>query len=257
MIVAPMASGALLTFVPLEFIFFIDVVTAAIAIFLLYFFVKETETPAAPLAEDVGKGANYFRDLIAGVRYIYHEPFIWKLLLISVVFHIAVTPSAFLTPLQVTRNFGDAVWRLTAIEVAFSGGLMIGGVVVGFWGGLKNKIYSMGLAYLLCGFGTIALGMLGNFWLYLVVMWLTGLFVPLYETPAMTIYQTKVDTAYIGRVFGVMGMVSSLIMPLAMVVFGPLGDIISIDSILVGCGVLMLLLAVPFMVDKTLKEVGR
>lgn len=37
-----------------------------------------------------------------------------------------MAPAAFLTPLQVTRTFGDEVWRLTAIEIAFSVGMMAG-----------------------------------------------------------------------------------------------------------------------------------
>jgi DHA3 family macrolide efflux protein-like MFS transporter len=58
--------------------------------------------------------------------------------LILAVFFILVGPVAFLTPLQVTRSFGDDVWRLTAIEVTFSIGMMVGGVIMASWGGFKN-----------------------------------------------------------------------------------------------------------------------
>ena len=37
---APMVSGALMTFAPLEILFFVDVVTAGAAISILFFFVK-------------------------------------------------------------------------------------------------------------------------------------------------------------------------------------------------------------------------
>lgn len=31
------------------------------------------------------------------------------------------------TALQTTRNYGDDVWRLSALEIAFSGGMILGG----------------------------------------------------------------------------------------------------------------------------------
>ncbi len=45
-----------------------------------------------------------------------------------------VTPAAFLTPLLVTRSFGSEVWRLTANEVTFFGGSILGGLIMTFWG---------------------------------------------------------------------------------------------------------------------------
>jgi DHA3 family macrolide efflux protein-like MFS transporter len=78
------------------------------------------------------------------------------MMLIATVFHIMFSPAAFLTPLQVTRNFGADVWRLTAIEIAFSAGMMIGGLLIGFRGGFKNKIHSMSLACVLFGLLSVA-----------------------------------------------------------------------------------------------------
>lgn len=48
-----------------------------------------------------------------------------------------MAPAAFLTPLQVVRSFGDDVWRLTAIEIAFSIGMMLGGGIIASWEALK------------------------------------------------------------------------------------------------------------------------
>lgn len=63
-----------------------------------------------------------------------------------------MAPASFLTPLQVTRSFGDDVWRLSAIEVAFSIGMMIGGGVIASWGGFKNKIKTQSFAGLIIGY---------------------------------------------------------------------------------------------------------
>ena len=262
MIVAPMTSGALLSFISIEMVFFIDVITAVIGIAIVYFLVKipkpvqtgemsEAPAPASPV------GINYFHDLREGIRYITKHRFIGQLMLLSTIFYIIVSPAAFLTPLQVSRDFGADVWRLTTIEIAFSVGMMIGGIVIGFWGGFKNKIYSMALSCALMGVGTIALGVLNNFWLYSAVMLFIGLTLPLYNTPSMVLFQTKVDPAYLGRVFGVFGMIASLMMPAGMLLFGPLGDLVSIDWLMVSSGTAIVLLSIPFVISKVMREAGK
>lgn len=79
-----------------------------------------------------------------------------------------MAPAAFLTPLQVTRSFGDDYWRLTAIEIVFSIGMMAGGAIIASWGGLRNKVYTMTFASLIMGVCTFALGIVpvfGSTWL--------------------------------------------------------------------------------------------
>jgi DHA3 family macrolide efflux protein-like MFS transporter len=262
MIVSPMTSGALLTFISLEIVFFIDVITAVIGIAIVYFLVKTPkpvptgEIPEEP-APPSSTGINYFHDLREGIRYIVKHRFIGQLMLLSTIFYIIVSPVAFLTPLQVARDFGADVWRLTTIEIAFSAGMMIGGIVIGFWGGFKNKIYSMALSCALMGIGTITLGLLNHFWLYSAIMLFIGLTLPLYNTPSMVLFQTKVDPAYLGRVFGVFGMIASLMMPAGMLLFGPLGDLVSIDWLLISSGMAIVLLSIPFVASKAMREAGK
>jgi len=112
---APMVSAALMTFTSLEVLFLIDVVTAAAAIGILLLFVK---VPAVE-TQNSGSKIEYFKDLKEGFDYIKKHGYILKLVLLSSVFMILASPSAFLTPLQVVRDFGSEVWRLTAIEVTF------------------------------------------------------------------------------------------------------------------------------------------
>jgi DHA3 family macrolide efflux protein-like MFS transporter len=60
-----------------------------------------------------------------------------------------------------------------------------------------------------------------------------------------------------GRVFSVFGMVGSVMMPAGMLIFGPLADTISIDYLLIGTGIVMALLAIPFVTSKVLREAGK
>jgi DHA3 family macrolide efflux protein-like MFS transporter len=46
-------------------------------------------------------------------------------------------------------------------------------------------------------------------------------------------------------------------MPLGMIIFGPVADSVSIDVLLIGTGIIITLLAIPLMSSKTLREAGR
>jgi DHA3 family macrolide efflux protein-like MFS transporter len=95
-----------------------------------------------------------------------------------------------------------------------------------------------------------------NFWIYLGIMAITGLTLPFYNTPATVLLQKKVDPDYLGRVFGVMGMIASGVMPTAMFIFGPLADQIRIEWLLIGSGVLLTLLASGLVSNKILVQAG-
>jgi DHA3 family macrolide efflux protein-like MFS transporter len=60
-----------------------------------------------------------------------------------------------------------------------------------------------------------------------------------------------------GRVLAVFNMVSSIMMPAGMLLFGPLADIVAIDLLLIITGAIIVLLTVPFIASKTLREAGK
>ncbi|MBN8252804.1 MFS transporter [Priestia flexa] len=250
MFISPMVSAALLATVSLEIIFFIDVVTAALAIVTLLTFVKVSVHKKAVGKQEV----SYFSDFKQGIRYVNNHAFLKQFFLFFAVFFVLMAPAAFLTPLQVTRSFGDDVWRLTAIEIAFSVGMMIGGGVIAAWGGFQNRIKTLGLASVIMGVCTLALGLVPIFWLYLGFMGLFGVAMPIFNTPATVLLQEKVEEEYLGRVFGVMGMISTSMMPLGMLVFGPLADWISVEWLLIGTGVFIVILAIFLGQNKVLIE---
>ena len=253
MLASPMLSGALLTFASIEAIFFIDVITAALAIFTLLFFVNVPAHERALAKQTV----SYFHDLKEGLRYIKHHIFIKEYFLFCAVFFAFLSPVAFLTPLQVARSFGDEVWRLTAIEISFAVGMIVGGIIMSAWGGLKNKMYTVALAILLFGITTIALGIVTAFWIYIVFMVLSGVVIPAFNTPAIALLQQKVEGDYQGRVFGVFGMIQSAMMPLSILVFGPLADIMAIEWMLIVTGIIMSIMGVVLYNNKVLVEAGK
>lgn len=253
MLLSPMLSAALLTSTTIGFIFLIDVFTAAIAVTIMLFLVR---VPVHAKAQS-GQAVSYFRDLSAGFSYIKHHRFVKTLFAFNAVLLVLVAPAAFLTPLQVTRSFGEDVWRLTAIEVAFSVGMTAGGLAMASWGGFRNRLHTMALSSMIIGFATVALGAVPLFWLYLCFMGLIGVVLPIMNTPFTVLLQEKVEPDFLGRVFGVLGMISSSMMPLGMLVFGPLADYVSVELLLVGTGALMVVQSAFMLQNRVLLEAGK
>ena len=105
----------------------------------------------------------------------------------SALFSFFASPAALLTPLQTARTFGDDVWRLTAIEIMFSLGAVIGGILISIWGGFKNKAHTIVLACMAFGLTSVLLGIVPNFWIYLGIMFACGVTMPMFNTPSMTL----------------------------------------------------------------------
>ncbi|MGI6492919.1 MAG: MFS transporter [Pelotomaculum sp.] len=250
---SPMLSGALLTFSTIEIIFFIDVVTAAIGITTLLFFLHVPVHDKAREKQTI----SYFSDMSLGFAYIKNHAYLKNFFAFCAVFLILAAPASFLTPLQVARSYGSEVWRLTAIEVAFSSGMICGGIIMASWGGFKNRIHSMTLACLVFGICTFALGVMPVFWLYLVIMVIVGVAMPFFNVPATVLLQEKVEADYLGRIFGIMGMLASAMMPMGMLVFGPLADIVRVEWLLLGTGVVLFIQGFFLPGNKVLLEAGK
>lgn len=215
-------------------IFFIDVVTAAVGIVLLALIHVRTIRAAAG-------NPGYFADLTEGVRYVFQHAFVrWLLVVFALIFVLTVAPSN-LTPLMLVRSFpaGEAqdVVNLAVLEVAFSLGMMLSGVLVATLFAKADRVSMIVAAAMAFGVLSIALGFTPNVWVFFALMFLVGIAVPFFSTSSMTLLQETVEPERQGRVFGFVGIVMAVAMPLGMVVFGPLADVIRIELLLIAAGV--------------------
>ncbi len=251
MLVSPMIAGALLSLAPLEAIFFIDVATAAAAIGIL---LALRVPPHAKALESVRSG--YFRDMALGLRYIREHRYLVTFFVYLGLLLVMISPSAFLTPLQTTRTFGAEVWRLTAIEIAFSVGMIAGGALASIWGGFRNRMRTLVLSNLIMASCALGLAVVPSFPVYVAVMAVFGVAMPFWNAPSSTMIQEHVEPEFLGRVFSVMGMLSTSLMPLGMLVFGPLADLVSVESLLLVTGAFMLVHGLAALANRRLMEAG-
>ena len=225
------SGGSPLALLP---VFAIDIVTAVIGIGLVAVIPVATVRAADATS-------SYFEDLVDGVRYVATHAFVrWLLVLFAIIFLLTVAPSN-LTPLMVVRSFpsgeqGDVV-NLAILEMAFSVGMVVGGILVATIAVRWDRIRLIAASSLVFGVLSIALGLAPTLWVFFAVMLLIGLAVPFFSTSSMTLLQETVEPERQGRVFGFVGIVMAVAMPIGMLVFGPLADAVPVEAILVGSGI--------------------
>ncbi len=103
----------------------------------------------------------------------------------------------------------------------------------------KNRIYTLIFACIAFSVTTLIAGFSTNFWFYSSIMVLMGVTMPFMNTNAITVLQTRVREDLVGRVFGLVTIISSAGAPLSMVFFGPLADVISVELQLIITGAIM------------------
>ncbi|MEG0240619.1 MFS transporter [Anaerorhabdus sp.] len=248
MFLSPAVSGAILSIFSLEVTLFIDVITAVIGVSLTY------GVRIQKLTEKVNKDQTMIQTMKEGFQFIKTNKFVLNLLIFQMVSMFMISPSAFLTPLMIARRFGDEVWRLTASEMTYSLGMVMGGILISTWGGFKNRLNTALVAGTIYGVLMITLGLSPWFVLYLVCNVLIGVVSPCYNTPITVSIQERVEPSMQGRVFSFMQITTSCMLPIGMMVYGPLSDYIPVEFILIFAGILVIVSASVFHFSKALRN---
>ena len=234
---APAMAGLILSFSTLRITLMVDIITAVVGI-TVFSFVLLPKKEAQP--EDTKRAV--FSELLSGIHYAGSVQFLKRILMINGVFIFLCVPAGFLAALYVSRTYGDSYAYLTAVELVGFAGMTIGGILMGTWGGFKNHVKTLMTGMLLFGILAIGMGMSKSFLLYLMLMLLYGIALTMVQTAATTLLQEKAAPEMQGRVFGIFYGIYSACLPIGMLVFGPLSDVLSMRVIMVVSGIALLLL---------------
>ncbi|MDR1808233.1 MAG: MFS transporter [Propionibacteriaceae bacterium] len=230
-LVAPALAAVLFDAIDLKWIFLIDPAGAAIAIAL---------TLTIPLNKvtrpDADAPPAYGRDLKEGLAFAWRRLDLRRIMWLLIVTFLLLVPAGNLLPVAIQQEFGGDTWKLAAVEIAWSGGMMAGGALLAVWGGLKRRMVMILVSTYAMGVATVALGLSYWLWLLVAVTALFGLVTPFFWTTAMTAVQETVEPHFQGRVLALANLVMALAAPLGLLVFGPLADRISIFALFLACG---------------------
>lgn len=243
-IFAPPTGALLLAVMPLNGILAIDVVTALVAVAPLLF-IAVPQPARTALSAGGAAGGSVWGDLRAGWRYVWAWPGLFALLMLAMALNFVLVPAGSLMPLLVTKHFGGAALQLGWLQSAMGVGVVVGGLALSAWGGFRRRIITS-----LCGVVGIGLGVtvVGAAPAALFAMALAGNFVagfmsPIANGPLMAIVQARVAPEMQGRVLSLINSGATAMMPVSLLVAGPLADAVGVRVWYVAGGLLCAALA--------------
>lgn len=248
MFLSPAISGAILSISSLETTLIIDVITAVIGVGITF------TIPIAHHKIINSAKSNTFKEIKSGLVYLKTNQFIKNLLVFLIVIAILISPSAFLTPLMISRTYGGELWRLTVSEMVFSAGASFGGVFIATRKTFSNRMHTTILAGLFYGILMIIMGISPFFYLYLLANFLIGITMPCFNAPITVLIQEQVEPSMHGRVFSFIQIANSCSLPLGMIIFGPLADFIKVEYLLIGAGIAVVALNLYARLGKAFKK---
>lgn len=255
---APPVAAILLSLMPMHGIMGIDVATAVIAIVPL-FFVRIPQ----PARSDGARDLSLWGEMRAGWRYVWGWPGLVAVMAMAMIINFVINPAFALMPLLVTEHFGGDALQLGWLEASWGTGMVLGGLLLSWWGGFRRRIYTSLIGLFFEGIGVAIIGLApeGGLGLAIGAIFVAGVMNPFVNGPLLALLQTIVVPEMQGRVFTLVGSLSSAMMPLSLAVAGPVADAIGLQTWYIVGGAVMALMAagalfVPVIVGLEENHVG-
>lgn len=200
--------------------------------------------------------SNMIAEFKAGYRIIKENQGLFTLLWIGALYCFIYMPISALFPLMSMRYFHGTTTHASIVEIFFALGMMAGGLVLGLWGGFKKRSLSIVSSLAIMGGALTLSGLLPptGFLFFVVCCIFMGLSAPFYSGVQTALFQEKIPAEYLGRVFGLLGSILSLSMPLGLILSGIFADQVGVNRWFGISGIFILALAILSILHPSLKK---
>lgn len=259
-IIAAPLGALLVEFMSMEHILYIDVATALFAIVPLLFI--KVPQPAVVLEAAVGAKAlvrSVRKDFLEGFNYLWQHRGLRKIAIIALMINVVFAPAGSLLPLLVTEHYGGGAIEFGWVEATFGGGVILGGLLLGVWGGFKRRLVTTMVGLIGLGLGAMAMGALPPtlFVVALVASLFMGIFVSITNGPVHATLQVTVTPEMQGRAFTLLGSMAMAMSPIGLLVAGPLSDLFGVQVFYIAAGFMCILMAGVGLVDQQLINIDQ
>lgn len=244
-------AAALYPIWDMSMIVLLDVVGAVIATLTVAFWT----IPTIDVSSDVKP--NIFREMKDGYNILRQHRGLFALLWIGAVYTFLFSPINALFPLMCIDYFGGSMVYSSISEITFSIGMLLGGVILGVWGGFKRRSVTIVFSLITMGAAITLSGMLPPtaFFVFAILCIVMGFSMPFYNGPQIALMQEGIEPQYLGRVFGLYGSVLSFSMPLGLILSGLFADKAGIPNWFVICGIGCVILGGVSLLFKDIRSV--
>jgi len=222
---APILAGALYPILRLQGILMLDIATFLVAVAALAFV---HIPPPQKTAEGEASRGGMLKESLYGFRYIFERKNLLHLLLFFLTLNVVIG-LAFnvFSPYILERTRNDSAY-LGYVRSAAAIGAVVGGLLVGLWGGFKRRMRSILIGEALTGLvALICFGLVRSLPFWIVVAGLGAIFGPFVNGASQAIWQAKVAPDLQGRVFSARRFIAFAIGPVVPVASGALADYVT------------------------------
>ena len=222
---SPALGALLMELLPIQGVLAVDIVTAAIAILMLIFMVKVPQPNKIPSTQRVTP-QSLLADVKSGFQYIVTWPGLLIVMLIASSINLFMAPVGNLMPLMVTEYFKGGATELAWLQAAMGIGAILGGALLGVWGGFKRKVVTVIIGILGISISVLAIGFVSpiGYLTALLFSGFTGIMLSFANGSFGPLLQTKVPSEKQGRVFTVLSSISLGLMPIGLLLSAPIAD---------------------------------
>jgi len=234
-IMSPPLGALLLTVLPLHGMMMIDVITAIMAVTPLFFVhIPQLKTqPAQAAASAVASPARaLWDDTREGLAYIWNWKGLRQIVLIAAGLNFLYDPAFTLMPLLVREHFQRGALELGYMQAAWGAGIAVGGLLLVTLGGGKHHIRTALLALAGQGLFIMMVPASSPRLLLMAVGGLSaaGVLNAITNGLFLSFMQSRVDPSKQGRVFTALTSFCGAMMPLGMVLAGPVSEALGIRA---------------------------
>jgi DHA3 family macrolide efflux protein-like MFS transporter len=240
-IAGPPAGAFLFAILPVQGLLAVDIVTAIIAISCLL----PVHIPSPLRAIKIAK-TSVITEMVESFRYVWNWKGLTALIGVSAVISFFITPVFTLLPIMVNKALEGDVLKLGWLQAAFGVGIIVGGLILGVWKGFKKRVVTSLIGIIICSLATFVLGFV-SFGLYTVGLgacFFIGFGLSFANGPIMAVLQAVVARDMQGRVFSLLGSITSAIIPLGLAIAGPTTDAIGIGPIYYIAGIAIFIVSI-------------
>lgn len=251
MVLSPAVAALLFSIWDLTAIIFLDVAGALTAVITLCLvnLPKAEKTFAQEQTRFLQETADGFRELrrVHGML---------PLMAIGALYAVIYFPIGTLYPFITMEYFGGGVEESGMVEVVFAVGSLLGSLLLGMIGGKIKKIPMIAASIALYGTGVLLTGLLPPSGLkpFIILSLVMGISVPFYTGIQTAIFQLKFREEYLGRIFSLTSSVSTIAMPLGLILSGAFTDRIGINRLFSIAGVLTIILSMVTVLLLSMKQ---
>lgn len=241
MLLSPGIAAMLFGIFELHQVILFDVFGALFAITTLCFItIPKLEISAESLEENVLHG---MKEGIAAIR---RKRGLFSLMFVCALYALIYFPVGTMYPLISMSYFRGGYKGSGIVETVFCVGMLIGSFVLSRLGKRIKKMKAIAFSIFLYGFGLTIVGLLPpeGFWIFVGLSLFMGISIPFYRGVQLSIFQTKIEPEYLGRVMALVSSIRNISMPVGLLLVAGFVDIVGVEKWFFVSGILSLVLAV-------------